>query len=320
MTIDALATEPHFLDHLAAVWSALPERQRGRFAVKPELADRARALGINPHASLPRTQRPVMVAAYGDLKRARVAGKRRIAFVEHGAGQSYSNDHPSYSGGADRGDVGIFLVPNQHAAERNRRRYPDIPVRIVGCPKLDRLPKRSKRTDDRPTIAISFHWQCGVTLETRSAWRAFRSVIPTLARTYHVLGHAHPRMLDFVRPHYERAGIEVVPDFDDVCRRADLYICDNSSTVFEFAATGRPVMLLNAPWYRRRVKHGLRFWDAAGVGINVDRYSGLLPGIKRALADPPEVRRARQAALRIAYAYRTGAAERAAAAIVEWAA
>ena len=27
-----------------------------------------------------------------------------------------------------------------------------------------------------------------------------------------------------------------MPDFDEVCRRADLYICDNSSSLYEFAA------------------------------------------------------------------------------------
>ena len=49
---------------------------------------------------------------------------------------------------------------------------------------------------------------------------------------------------------YEAHGIEYVPDFDDVLRRADVYACDNSSTLYEFASTGRPVVVLNAPWYR----------------------------------------------------------------------
>jgi hypothetical protein len=319
MQLDALATEPHFLDHLAAIWSALPARQRGRFAVRPELAERARSHGIKPSTTLTGGQRPVIVAAYGDLKRARAAGRERIAFAEHGAGQSYSNDHPSYSGGKDRGDVGLFLVPNQHAADRNRARYPDTRIDVIGCPKLELLPKRAKPEDDRPTIAISFHWQCGVSFETRSAWRAYRNVLPQLAKTYRVLGHAHPKMLGTVRPYYERLGIEVVSDFADVCRRADLYVCDNSSTLYEFASTGRPVVVMNAPWYRRRVKHGLRFWDAAGVGINVDRQQQLIAAIKRGLADPADVRRDRQAALRVAYAYRTGAAKRAATALLEWA-
>jgi CDP-glycerol glycerophosphotransferase (TagB/SpsB family) len=109
----------------------------------------------------------------------------------------------------------------------------------------------------------------------------------------------------------------VVPRFEDVCRRADVYVCDNSSTLFEFAATGRPVVLLNSAAWPKGRGPGLRFWEAAGVGVQVDRPADLGDAVQRAIELwGPDVR-ARQAALDIVYAFRSGAAERAVAAISE---
>jgi hypothetical protein len=45
----------------------------------------------------------------------------------------------------------------------------------------------------------------------------------------------------------------------------------------------------------------------------------MLAAVRRALADPPAQQAARERALDLVYAYRTGAAERAAAVLVDWA-
>jgi glycosyltransferase involved in cell wall biosynthesis len=119
-----------------------------------------------------------------------------------------------------------------------------------------------------------------------------------------------------------------VTDFEEVVRRADVYLIDNSSTMFEAAAAGLPIVALEPSYYRRSVDHGLRFWDAAGVGIPVRSRGSydtslskkLNAAIEEALADPPERKAAREAALDIVYAHRTGAAARAAEAIGTWAA
>ena len=80
------------------------------------------------------------------------------------------------------------------------------------------------------------------------------------------------------------------------------------------------MVVLNSPRYRRNIDHGLRFWEASGVGINVAVTDDLEDAVRLALTDPPEQRAAREAALDLVYAYRTGGAARAAAALVDWAA
>jgi CDP-glycerol:poly(glycerophosphate) glycerophosphotransferase len=324
--IDALAYEPHFVAHLAPVWRALPAQLRGTFLTDPALLEHCRSLGIhaepvqmpmgrvkaNANADGP----PALVASYGDQKRGRLRGYGTFARLEHGIGQSYGNGLGNYAGGQDCEDVGLFLMPNYDSADRWQAAYADAAVEVVGCSKLDQLPAREPGTG--PVIALAFHWPCHIVPETMPAFHHFRRVLPALAERYQLLGHGHPRGLTEFARRYRRMGIEVVRDFDEVCRRADLLIADNTSALYEFAATGRPVVVLNSPTYRRRVHHGLRFWDAADVGIQVDRPEELLPAVDEALADAPPRQRARQAALGIVYAYRSGAAQRAAGAISAW--
>jgi UDP-N-acetylglucosamine:LPS N-acetylglucosamine transferase len=64
-------------------------------------------------------------------------------------------------------------------------------------------------------------------------------------------------------------SVRFVPDFNDVVAQADVYITDNSSTLFEAAACGIPVVVLNGAKYRPTVRHGLRFWHYADIGVQV---------------------------------------------------
>lgn len=335
MPIDALAFEEHFLDHLSPIWRALRPELRGDFLVDVSLEDRARRKGIEPtlvdgrviRARGPRVPLPdpgpgpvALVASYGDIKVGRRLGYRRFLFLEHGAGQSYGGDrrngaHGSYAGGEDRDDVPLFLVPNRHSGDRWKAAYPAAEVRVVGCPKLETLPARVPGPG--PVVAISFHWDSHQIPELRSAFGEYQHVLKDLPRRFSVIGHGHPRA-DWLPRAYRRAGIEFVPDFEDVCRRADVYVCDNSSTLFEFAASERPVVVMNASYYRRNVEHGLRFWSAARVGVNVDGPADLIPGIERALMNRRTDVLDRRAALRQVYTYRDGAVRRAVWAVEAW--
>lgn len=286
--MELLSSQAQYLRHLGPVWDTLPAHVRE--------ADAA------------------LVASAMDLGRAVGAGHQRVAYLEHGAGQPYSGA-AGYPGGVGRQHVGLFLSPNSTAAAADRAAYPRATVVEVGGVGLELLPAREPGP---PAVAVSFHWECSVCPESRSAFTWYRRTLPALAERFTVLGHAHPKAARQLERAWRRMGVEWVPSFDDVCRRADAYVCDNSSTLFEFASTGRPVVVLNAPWYRRNVHHGLRFWQAASVGVQVDEPAELLGALERALDDSSLQRHLREQALRVAYTAREGAAAAAARALEAW--
>jgi hypothetical protein len=312
--IDAIASERHFADHIAPIWLALSEEQRGTLYLRTPRPD----LPNSVVAAAPASRRPTLVASIGDLKRGR---GRRNAIMEHGCGQSFGGDprtaeRGSYAGGAGR-DAELFLHPGNHPAARDRARYPKARVEVVGCAKLDSLPRRDR--GEPPVVAVSFHWNCTICAETRPAWDVFRGHVAELSKSMQVIGHGHPRIIRRLAAMYKRLGIETVASFEEVCRRADVYVNDCSSTLFEFAATGRPVVVLNAKRYRRDIDHGLRFWEASGVGVNVEQGDDLREAVQRALEDAPELRAERERALDMVYAFRSGGAQRAADVLVDWA-
>lgn len=337
--IDALAYEPQFLDHLAPVWRALPAAVRGTFYVDPALTDRASRRGVNAtprprpvhvtHYPKPQHDGPrALVASYGDVKEGRRFGYGPFAYLEHGAGQSYgrrSAVSSSYAGGPDREDNELFLVPNRQCADRWTAAYPQARVEVVGSPRLDDLPSRSPDGKEG-VIALSFHWDAPLSISgyAGTAVGDFLPVLPHVIRHFgadRIIGHAHPKG-DWPRRmqrQYDRLGIEFVADFDDVCHRADVYVCDNSSTIFEFAATGRPVVLLNAAQWSRRGSVGLRFWDAAHVGNNVWPGDDLIGAIEEALLDDADAAARREDALAYVYQPSRGGAALAAAALTAWA-
>jgi hypothetical protein len=77
-------------------------------------------------------------------------------------------------------------------------------------------------------------------------------------------------------------------------------------------------MVMNPPFYRRNVSHGLRFWDAAEVGLNISAPGDWARAAVKALVDPPSRQEAREAALSMVYSYREGGAQRAAQYLAEW--
>lgn len=287
----------HFVDHLAPVW----REAGGDFWVPGKLLEHAQSLGVEakPYdGDKPPIARDVLTvcAARGDYHR--TTGP--VVYMAHGNGQAFvTGEHNGYAGGTGLDRVVQFLSPNEHNAAAWRRTYPNVPVDVVGCPKLDQLPERPRQAGARPVVCISFHWDPKSTgnklRETWTAWPYYRKAVEQLARAnraYDLIGHGHPRIRNGLERWFGKLGIEWVDDFRDVLARADLYVNDCSSTLYEFAVEG-PVVVLNIPQYRREVDHGLRFWEYADVGLQVDRPEDLKETIWRALTAPETVAKRR---------------------------
>lgn len=250
---------PHFRRHIHAVWRHLPDDIRG--------AD-------NPHRKHPSIDRDDiwMVGSHQDID---LADGRRVIYVEHGAGQAYwgdptSSGHPSYHGVEHPKNVIGYISPRPDVADSWGR-----PAFAAGCPALDDIEAEHERV-----AVISFHWDAHMVCpEARSAKAYYLDDLHTIVaylrrRGYEVIGHGHPRDRKWRLP-FIRLGVPVEADVDVVLRRAGLLLCDNSSIMFEAAHLGIPVIALNAPWYRRDVEHGLRFWQWC-PGDQIDNPMDLL--------------------------------------------
>ncbi len=140
--------------------------------------------------------------------------------------------NPAYAGGDGRHGVIAFLCPNEYAAARNRAAHPDVPVVVIGSPRLAALQALPAAPPpvDRPVVAFGFHWPCTVSPEAGTGWSHWRAALEKLvaAGGFEVLGHGHPRAWPDLEPAYRDLGIEPVRDFDEVLGRAHVYACDNS--------------------------------------------------------------------------------------------
>lgn len=299
LALTAYASKSHYRRHLAPIVEEL--RRRGHDLEIESRVARARAP-------------VVLVASHLDASR---FTNREVIYVEHGAGQSYlDGPRAGYAGGPGLERVRLFLCPNERVAQRWRDSYPHAAVETVGSPALDRHPRRTAQVAAQ-TVAITSHWRCAVVPETMPALDYFRGVFPEIVRLFDVVGHAHPREAPRARRMWERLGVRFEPDPDVVLDTAGLLVADNTSLLYEAAAVDLPTLVLNAPWYRRDVEHGLRFWSYP-PGLMVDEPEILARKIARALRDPHAAKRLRRRAARYAYASLDGrAASRAADAIEE---
>lgn len=280
--IDVIASETHFIDHIAPVWNKLNPNIKGTFRVtKPALIEWATSHGITAEVGIPDTKNHTIVASWGDYRR--TTGP--VIYMEHGIGHTYSNTHPSYAGAPGRDRTTLFLNQHKLTDEKNRNMYPNADHKIIGVPRLDKVKLRPAQGR---IVAISFHWECRVAPETRSAWDHYRPGLRQLrSQDFQLIGHAHPHKgwPEKLTPYYQRHGIPYIPTFEQVLEQADLYVVDNSSTGYEFAAAGRHVIHMNAPWYRKHINHGIRFWEHI-PGPTVNNHQELVDAIKDVLANP----------------------------------
>lgn len=264
MRIHALASLPHYMEHVRATWDHLPDGLKGEWIV-------GRPKGI-PDDDI------IMVAGFPDIARAE---GRRVIYVEHGAGQSYvglTKGEGHYHGSEHPENVVGYVCPRQDVADSWGR-----PALAVGAPVCDPYPLVTG--NEKPVAAITFHWDCKLLPETRSALDHYvndlgRIVRSLRAQGFDVLGHHHPRD-SRLRRIWD--GLQVTQaNVRQVRSIADVLIADNTSLAYEMLYLRRHVVTLNAPWYRRDVHHGLRFWSHV-PGVVVDDAGALLQQVDEGL-------------------------------------
>lgn len=290
----------HYTNHLYPIWKALPDDIRGDFYVRRDTSSQTRASELSIPWKKFRNfdaHETVLVASYEDYRAVKPA---KVVFLNHGVGQTYSSARgmSSYSGGPDRDRTILFLGPSYRDAHLNRTTYPDIPSEAIGVPYLDQF-YHSRRPGP---VVISFHGDVRTCDESRWAWPHFRQGIENMIRRGYsdIVGHSHPRARIHLEPWWKKLGIRFEPDWWKCLEIASCYVIDNSSSGYEAAALGIPTVWMNAPWYRKDVHHGLRFWDAI-PGIEVDDPEHLEQAIKIALHQPFTLRQKADVAISVAY-------------------
>lgn len=280
MIVSAFASEPHYARHVRPILEALPSEIRGD-------------VHTAPHEVPPG---PVIVGAYRDAHR---MAARDLIYVEHGAGQTYSGadaeQSRSYAGaeGVAFESVRLFICPSARVAQLWAHEY-TTPCAIVGDPSLDAPLRRFLPAGPEMAVAISFHYDADkVCPEARSALRQYLPALPGIVHElrrwgWTVLGHSHPRTAGIAATMWAGMGVPFV-DLDEVWARASVYAVDNSSTLFEAAALGKPTVAMNCDHYRKDVHHGLRFWDLI-PGAMIDGPAELVDAIRRSDEQDPAQR------------------------------
>jgi hypothetical protein len=304
--IDCYASEEHYAEHMAPLFQELNKRGlAGRFYVHCNYMPRLRGIlqdngfPMQLIEELPSREDALRVAMRGNgaiitsgigdtlvMKKT----KRPNILIEHGAGQSYGSRLPSYIGGCGREELAMVAVPRNKLVQLSKRFYPGIPHSAAGCPKLDWYVNKPHGS----AVCISFHWHVTFCPEADYAFPEYRDKLKPLkalceSKGVELIGHCHPRAREVIYPLYRQLGIRIVENFYDVCKESQLYICDNSSTIFEFAALGRPVVMMNSKFYRRSANYGLRFWENTDVGVMVDRPEDLVDIVGKVLDNEVEI-------------------------------
>ncbi len=304
--IDFLASQPHYLDHISPIWDKLPLDLQGTFYVPEEISSYVKSV-LHTSYLMTYTDRtfgpfidkhPVLVAGYGDMMALhRQNSKRKIVMMEHGTGHTFHT--AAYPDGSGKRDwVDMFLPPNEYTKKKIQE-VRKTRCEVVGTPKLDKVFNELNPVNmlklsysKPPTIAIGFHWgsKNNMPPESGTAFDHYKGVIPELSKQFRLLAYGHPLAAEHYRRFYTSIGIEYTNSLWDVFRRADVCINDLSSAMYEFLVTGKPVVVLNAPWFRHSVQHGIRFWDYADIGIHVEQPEELAFAVQQTLDNYGTVR------------------------------
>lgn len=265
MRLATYGSESQYCDHLEALTAEL--RARGVEVVHYHGYQNRRKVEGSP----------VLVASRKD---AMWMDPAKVILIEHGAGQRYNRD----AGGADVEvpNVVMFLAPSQRVADNGRVLYPRAGRLAVGSPRVEQLAALARSPE---YVITAWHWNMPGAVEGKGAWDRYKVAARDLARLYPVLGHGHPREHSLLKREHEELRISWEPSWPECVKVASMLVCDNSSIMWEACALDIPLVVVNAPWYRRDINWGLRFWEFADVGPNVDNPTQLVEAVEQVMAE-----------------------------------
>jgi hypothetical protein len=289
--------QKHYIDHLEDVYKKLDVPKK--LIISDDIESYVKEKGLdnvisvsnnfllkNKLNKLKRTYNnmKIFVMCYGNVSRVDVGVP--IIIGEHGAGQTYDTSHIAYARGIPKSlNVKYFLAVNKHCYDNFKKNNPTLKSYIVGCPKLDKWKDKYKVNKENPLIVFSWHWLSRSIPEAYGGFMYWSPALKELKESYNIAIHGHPSVQDRVIPFTQANDIRFIKKFEDVVEQADIYAVDNSSTLFEFAAINKPVIVLNNPWFRRDVEHGMRFWEYADIGVQCNDVSDLSKSIDKAIRD-----------------------------------
>lgn len=320
--IDALVSSLPYWHHIAPIWTRL--QATGHAGTLYSTGRTATQIGAQQ--GTPPGDHPVLVAAARDL--ARLPAHCPTVYTTHGAGQCYSGVPNSLINTPHQRlqQIGLALSPNDQWTANMLRL--GVNTVTVGVPKMDNPPSPPDWHDGPPRVGMVFHWDQRTVPESGSAFDEYCHVFADLTARYAVSATHHPRA-GYQRSHrrskrrtrvdwYDAAGVTFYEDLGDVLACSDVIVADNTSVMFEVAAAGWPVVVLDSRRYRLAVEHGLRFWDWADIGPRIQTPDKLAEAVAEAWLLESEWAFERGDMTAAVFPYWGEATGRAAAAIVDW--
>lgn len=278
MRLATYGSEIQYCAHLGAITAAL--RERG--------VDVEHHHGYTNRRAV--TDQFVLVASRKD---AGFLSDKKVILVEHGAGQRYHRDAGAGGNNQENREVVLFLAPSERVAENGKSEYPRAKRVAIGSPRVEQLSKLERKPE---SVVMSWRWNSPGMPEQKGAWERYKVAAKSLAQEYPVLGHGHPRMKGQLGKQYKDYKISQEWDWSECVKQASALTVDNSSIMWEACALDIPVVVINAPWYRKDQNWGLRFWEYADVGPQVDSPSELSEAVRQVLEEDRWKERRAQAA------------------------